>query len=101
MDVATNGTEALAAIETGTFGLVLADIRMPEMSGTELYLRLREKRPELAKRFVFVTGHPGEKALAAEIAKWRVPVIAKPFTHARLAEVCGPFLNRAPGDADS
>jgi signal transduction histidine kinase len=95
VEIATNGVEAMAAIEHGTFDLVLADIRMPEMSGTELYLRLRDMRPELARRFVFVTGHPGENALAAEIAKWNVPVIAKPFTLARLAEVCGPFLQPA------
>lgn len=92
VEIATNGVEAMAAIEASTFDLVLADIRMPEMSGTELYLRLRELRPELARRFVFVTGHPGENALAAEIAKWNVPLIAKPFTLARMTEVCGPFL---------
>ncbi len=92
VEIATNGVEAMAAIEKTAFDLVLADIRMPEMSGTELYLRLRESRPELARRFVFVTGHPGENALAAEIAKWNVPLIAKPFTLAQMTEVCGPFL---------
>jgi signal transduction histidine kinase/CheY-like chemotaxis protein len=95
VEIATNGIEAMAAIESVNFDLVIADIRMPEMSGTELYLRLRDVRPELARRFVFVTGHPGENALAAEIAKWNVPIISKPFTLARLAEVCGPFLQPA------
>jgi CheY-like chemotaxis protein len=77
---------------------LFADIRMPEVNGTELYLRVRELRRELARRFVFVTGHPGENALASEIAKWNVPVIAKPFTLARLTEVCGPFLTAAELD---
>src|SRR5208283_3486245 len=92
VDVAANGIEALEALKRGSFDMVLADIRMPIMNGTELYLHLRELRPELAKRFVFVTGHPGEKQLEMEIARWNVPVIAKPFTLARLAEVCGPYL---------
>jgi CheY-like chemotaxis protein len=92
VEVASNGVEALAALESGYFSMVLADIRMPVMSGTELYLRLRELYPELARRFIFITGNPGEKQLEAEIARWNVPVIAKPFTLARLAEVCGPFL---------
>jgi two-component system cell cycle sensor histidine kinase/response regulator CckA len=96
VEIATNGVEAMAAIEQSSFALVLADIRMPEMSGTELYLRVREMRPELARRFIFVTGHPGENALAAEIAKWNVPVVSKPFTLSRLAEVCGPFLEMPP-----
>ena len=94
--IATNGVEAMAAIEQSSFALVLADIRMPEMSGTELYLRVREMRPELARRFIFVTGHPGENALAAEIAKWNVPVVSKPFTLTRLAEACGPFPEMPP-----
>ena len=92
VEVSANGLEALEALKHGQFDLVLADIRMPVMSGTELYLRLRELNPELSKKFVFVTGHPGEKDLTVEIAKWNVPVIAKPFTLARLAEVCGPLL---------
>ena len=92
VDVAANGLEALKLIERGSYALVLADIRMPEMSGTELYLRLRELHPELVRRFVFVTGHAGEKQLEAEITRWNVPVIAKPFTLARLAEICAPYL---------
>lgn len=92
VEVAANGMEALKLIERGDYSLVLADIRMPVMSGTELYLRLREIRPELARRFIFVTGHAGEKQLAAEIERWNVPVLAKPFTLARLADACGSFL---------
>ena len=98
VDVAANGTEALAAVENETYAMVLSDIRMPVMSGTELYLRLRDVRPELARRFIFVTGHPGDKQLEAEIAQWGVPVIAKPFTLARLSEACGPFLRAASGE---
>ena len=92
VDVATHGAEALALAAAGDYALIVSDIRMPTMSGTEFYLRLREQRPELARRFVFVTGHPGEPHLEAEIAQWAVPVIAKPFTLARIVEVCGPFL---------
>jgi two-component system NtrC family sensor kinase len=92
VEMVSNGAEALKALETGSFALVLADIRMPVMSGTELYLRLKDSRPDMAQRFVFVTGHANDKQLEAEIAKWNVPVVAKPFTLARLAEVCGPFL---------
>ena len=95
VDVAANGAEALAAVEQETYAMVLSDIRMPVMSGTELYLRLRDVRPELSRRFIFVTGHPGDKQLEAEIAQWGVPVIAKPFTLARLSEACGPFLRTA------
>jgi hypothetical protein len=56
---------------------------------------LRKTQPKLTSRFVFITGNPGERHLDAEIAKWNVPVIAKPFTLARLTEVCGPMLRSA------
>jgi two-component system NtrC family sensor kinase len=92
VDLATNGRDALAAIGREHYELVISDIQMPEMNGAELFTRLREYHPDIARRFVFVTGHPGGRHLDAEIAHWNVPVIAKPFTVSRLADVCGPFL---------
>jgi len=100
VDLVANGAEALAAMEREQYALVLSDIRMPGMSGTDFYLRLREIQPHAARRFVFITGHPGEQHLEAEIAKWNVPVIAKPFTLPRLAEVCGPFFRSAGETAE-
>jgi signal transduction histidine kinase len=96
VDLASNGAEALEALKRGTdYALVLADIRMPVMTGTELYLFMKENYPEMARRFVFVTGHAGEKQLEAEISHWSVPLVRKPFTLARLAEACGPLLGGA------
>jgi CheY-like chemotaxis protein len=87
-----NGAEALDHAATGQYDLIVSDIRMPEMSGTEFYRQLREIRPELAGRFVFVTGHAGEQELEADLSRWNVPVVKKPFSMARLADVCQPFL---------
>lgn len=98
VDMVSNGAEALVALERGSYALVLSDIRMPVMNGLELFLRLRKTQPEAARRFVFITGHPGEQHLEAEIAKWNVPVIGKPFTMPRLAEVCGPLLRAATAE---
>jgi hypothetical protein len=52
----------------------------------------------MARRFAFITGHPGERDLRNEIARWDVPVLAKPFTVSRLTEICLPFL-RIPSPA--
>jgi len=95
VDVVANGAEALAMLDRGSYSLVLSDIRMAVMNGTEFYLRLAETRPELTRRFVFITGYPGDQNLVMQVAQWNVPVIAKPFTLAKLVEVCGPFLQTA------
>lgn len=100
VDAASNGAEALAALGSGTYALVVSDIRMPVMSGIDLYLRLRETDPAVARRFVFITGHPGEKAMEAQIAHWNVPVIAKPFQLSRLVEICGPYLQHFTAGRD-
>jgi CheY-like chemotaxis protein len=92
VDLASRGIEALERLTAERYSLVISDIRMPEMNGTELFLWLRETQPAMATRLVFVTGHAGEKHLEEEIAQWSVPVLMKPFTVARFAEVCGPFL---------
>lgn len=42
---ASNGLEALAAIDEHHFDLVITDILMPEMDGLELIIRIRERRP--------------------------------------------------------
>jgi CheY-like chemotaxis protein len=99
VDQARHGAEALEKLATGSYDLVISDIRMPVMNGTDLFRRIRTDFPELAERFVFITGHPGEQSLQDEIAVWGVPVMAKPFTLPRLLQICGPRLMQATGPA--
>jgi signal transduction histidine kinase/CheY-like chemotaxis protein len=53
---ARDGSEALRRLEDATPDLILADLRMPIMSGTELYRALERDRPELVGRVVFLSG---------------------------------------------
>jgi DNA-binding NtrC family response regulator len=43
VDMATDGKAAWELIESGGYGLVLADLRMPEIDGLELFSRMRER----------------------------------------------------------
>ena len=88
----SHGVDALENLATRHYTLVISDIRMPTMSGTELYLWLREAQPVTARRFVFVTGYPEDNCLGTDIAGLRIPVLLKPFTVERLCELCAPFL---------
>ncbi len=92
VDTAQHGREALGLAEANDYDLIISDIRMPEMNGPDFYLRLKQVRPALARRFFFITGHAGEREQIDDLARWGVSVMAKPFTVARLIEACTPFL---------
>jgi CheY-like chemotaxis protein len=80
------------------YDLIVSDVRMPELSGVELFLRLREKQPSMARKFIFVSGHVGDEKFDQEIRRCNVPLIAKPFTIAHLTAACLPLLRAArPG----
>jgi signal transduction histidine kinase/CheY-like chemotaxis protein len=51
-----DGREAWDALTAADFDLVVADLRMPNLSGIELYEKVAEERPEMMRRFVFATG---------------------------------------------
>lgn len=57
VEIASNGKEALAMMETRLPDLVLCDRRMPEMSGADLLEIVRARNAEWQKIvFIFVTG---------------------------------------------
>jgi CheY-like chemotaxis protein len=92
VDLAVNGLGAFERLSRQSYALVLSDVRMPEMSGTELYLWLCEAQPGMAKRFVFVTAHAEDRHFETKLIEWGVPILAKPFTLSELLAVCEPVL---------
>ena len=56
VDIANNGRAAMEKIQVKSYDLVITDFRMPLMSGKELFGWIKEHRPELIKRVIFVTG---------------------------------------------
>lgn len=92
VDLAINGLSAFERLSQRAYGLVLSDVRMPEMSGTELYLWLCEAQPSMAKRFIFVTAYAEDRHFETKLVEWGVPILAKPFTLSDLLSVCGRAL---------
>lgn len=54
--VATNGFDAERLIQHHEFDVIVSDVMMPEPSGMDVFERLTGTDPDLARRFVFVTG---------------------------------------------
>jgi len=54
---ATSGKEALEILTSDqSFDVVLCDLMMPEISGMELFEKVRSDHPQLSARFIFMTG---------------------------------------------
>ncbi len=90
VDEASSGREALLLIEAATPRVVLSDWNMPEMSGYELLLELRERKIEVPVGLITTEGTP-EMRTRASAAGARF-LLQKPFTSAELAVALGPIL---------
>lgn len=57
VEVFSSGEEAIERLcSDEPFDVVFCDLMMPEVSGMEVYGRVSARRPEIASRFVFMTG---------------------------------------------
>jgi nitrogen-specific signal transduction histidine kinase/ActR/RegA family two-component response regulator len=56
VDTAEDGLVAMEKLTRNDYDVVITDFKMPHMSGRELFQWIKEKRPQLAKRIIFVTG---------------------------------------------
>ncbi len=66
LDAASRGTEALAALERGGYDLIVADMKMPGMSGLELVQKIRESDNDIP--FLMITAF-GDVTTAVEAMK--------------------------------
>lgn len=83
VSVATSGDEALAALATSDFSLVLCDVRMPRMDGPTLLREARRRGP--TPPWVFLTGFADESDNAL-LAAGACAVLGKPVPAATLRE---------------
>jgi two-component system cell cycle sensor histidine kinase/response regulator CckA len=56
IDTASTGLEALKKIESRDYDLVITDIKMPKMTGIQLYEKAVAAKPAMQRRFIFITG---------------------------------------------
>jgi two-component system NtrC family sensor kinase len=75
----SDGAEALRALRTQPFDVILCDVRMPGMNGRDFLTRLREQAPRLVSTLIFATGDTLEPDTAALLADAGAPSLAKPF----------------------
>ena len=85
---AGSAQEALDLLERGEFGVVVSDLRMPgELGGAEIFDWVREKRPALVLRFLFITGNVNDPCALEIRERTGATFIEKPFRIAMLIEL--------------
>jgi len=89
---------ALELMRDRDFQGVLMDLRMPEMSGTELWRELQRERPALALKTIFMTGDYASPDTAAMVGATERPFLSKPFRPHEL-DLALATLNRSTKDA--
>lgn len=97
---ASSASEAEIALLDPSFNpdLVLCDVFLPGSNGDELHQRIQERRPNIAKRFVFVTGGALTAQQAVHVRTSGCATLHKPID---LDQVRSILLERCPLEAAS
>ena len=75
--LASNGQMAWEMLKIGKYDLIISDIYMPQMSGPELFNRIRDSR--ITTPFIFITGYHTPGDTPADIAE-ADDIFFKPFS---------------------
>jgi CheY-like chemotaxis protein len=90
-----NGVEALREVMAFDFDVIICDMLMPHMPGDMFYLAVQKTKPELCRRFLFVTGHGDNPKVEAFLKQIDGTVIFKPVLTDELVRMISYVLKRA------
>lgn len=80
VQIADSGRRGIEMLrENDKFEVVLCDLMMPEVSGMDVYETIFEERPDLAERFIFMTGGAFTERARAFLERVPNPKLEKPF----------------------
>ncbi len=98
---ASSGSEGLKLLaEGGNFDVILCDLMMPEITGMEVFERLKKLRPEMTNKFIFMTGGTFTSHSQEFVKSSFNRTIEKPFKIGALRQlVCEMVTPEAPRKA--
>jgi two-component system, NtrC family, sensor kinase len=89
VEVASDGTYALERALAGSFDVIICDLRMPHLSGRDMYSKLARQDPRVAERIIFATGDTVRGDTLQFLERLGRPYLHKPFTLAELRAALG------------
>lgn len=90
---AGSGVEALQKLDGGPVDVMLCDINMPEMNGTELVKKARELPSCSGTKIVMVSTESAQDLIDQVMSDGADGYITKPFTPEKFQEKLAPLLN--------
>jgi len=82
VEAVADGVQGIKKIMINDYSVILCDMVMPNLAGDMFYMAVERVKPHLCKRFLFMTGHQGERKIDDFIRSVRGLVLWKPFkTH--------------------
>ncbi len=77
--VAPDGVQGMKRVMEKDFDVILCDLLMPNLPGDMFYIGVERVKPQLAKRFIFITGHQNNPKVSEFVKKVRALTLFKPF----------------------
>lgn len=90
---AGNGLEALEKLKSSPVDIVLCDINMPEMSGTEMVKQARQLDACKNTKIIMVSTESAQELIDGVMSDGANGYITKPFTPEKFQEKLSPFMN--------
>jgi CheY-like chemotaxis protein len=79
VDTASDGVQGIKKVLANDYAVILCDMVMPNLAGDMFYIAVERVKPHLCKRFLFMTGHRGDRKIDEFIRKVRGLILWKPF----------------------
>jgi two-component system NtrC family sensor kinase len=97
VETITDSREGLVRALTGSYDLILCDLRMPAPDGAAFYRQLKAAGRGAHARLAFVTGDTLSRSSTSLLKRARLPFLAKPFFVEDLRAFVARALERASG----
>jgi len=89
-----NGVEGLKAVMAQKFDAIICDMLMPTLPGDMFYRAVERTKPELCRRFIFITGFKGNPKIDDFIRSIKGTILQKPFHMGDLRETISFTLSK-------
>ena len=95
VETTASGEDALARLRGAKYDAIILDMRMPDLSGEQLFERLRSNDPSHAERVIFTTGDLVNEQMRRFLDGTGRPCVSKPFEFASFDQALPAARRRA------